>query len=99
MRDHIRIESPDLIATNVKVIYVPSEGEEVDISHCVNAITFEPFEVGAAVRASLRVFVASATVNALVEDIECLKPKKRRPWRRLRDATRFGAQAREAVWS
>src|SRR4051812_41386482 len=100
MHDHFRIESPDLVATNVKVIYVPHEGEEVDISNSVSAVTFEPIDVGSVVQVSLRVFVKSATVKAVLKDVERIgPPKKRRPWHRLRDATRFGDKVRQVEWS
>jgi hypothetical protein len=34
---HIRIESHQPVAMDVKVFYVPDEGDEVDISSCIQA--------------------------------------------------------------
>lgn len=103
MHDHIRIESVGLVATDVKVFYVPGDGrEEVEISNCVNGITFEPFGVGDVIAASLRVFVGKATVNAKVEDVivnHLKPPKRRRPWHRVRDVTRFADRFRQVELS
>jgi hypothetical protein len=91
---YIRIESDERVARDVKVFYVPSEGAEVDISNCVNAVALN-LDIGEPVTATLRVFVGGARVTAEVTDvINLLKPKRRRPWRRLREVTRFGDRTR-----
>lgn len=98
MKNRIRIESDENVVTNAKIVYVPEEGEEVDISRCVTGIDLH-LRVGEISRATLHTILVDGHVTAELHEafITHLKPNPRRWWRRAWDTTRFGSRTREYV--
>lgn len=83
MKNRIRIESDENVVRNAKIVYVPEEGKEVDISRCVTGVDLH-LHVGEVSRATIHSILVDGHVTAEVEDVivNRLKPKRRRLWRR-----------------
>jgi hypothetical protein len=103
VRNRIRIESHENVVTDARIFYVPEEGEEVDISRCVQGIDLH-LHVGEISRASLHCILVDGDVTAEIEEVflKRLVRPRRRWWHRWfpRDpieVTRYGDRGQSYV--